>query len=342
MVEQTESRQTAAEIKKQINEATSADKAKIAIKESGMPITGMLAAEINASGPVTDGKSKAESKPDPAKAAEESVDEKSARLKEWGKKKGVNWTEGLPQAEEDSILSALHKSDQAFHAKRQEDRAKEVTYPPQGNVTPPPNYPMPQQPQQPSNSNGYAPPPPPNRQAIENIARNYNMLPEDAERFLMFSNDLFEARMTQERSRQNAEMAEKWGPIERDTRRNTIFRELSSDPALRDPEIKEEFDKVLEGMRSADPQSFERDPSMYTKALDRSVNNVARRNLGGRKLEEGVPPTALPVNPPPQLGNGSGGGSLENETGVDPVEFRKLSLEDKKAVMEKMGLIKGY
>jgi hypothetical protein len=322
MSEKTEKRQTAAEIKREIQEASKSDKtekAKTAIKESGMPLNGMLANEINATPSTPDTTSKAESKPDPEKAAEKKTD-KAVDLQEWAKKKGIDWTT------EETVLSALHKSDQAFHAKRQVEKAKEQE---RGYAPPAPSYQPPPT---------YAPSPQPNQKVIENIARSYNMLPEDVVRLMEFNRDFFETAMRAERERQKQEWEQKWGPIELETKKNSVFRELSSDPVFRNSDVQVEYHKVLDELQNADPQSFERDPSMYKRAFDMALSNIARRNLEGRKLQEGVPPNALPVNPPPPLGEGSGGGSEENESGIDPTQFAKLSLEEKRRMLEKSGL----
>lgn len=320
----TEVRLTSAEIKKQI------EAAKTEIKDSGMPLNGMLANEINASASTPENKPIAESKPEPIQAAEQKPTG-SVDLKEWAKKKGIDWTT------EDSVLSALRKSDEAFHKRQQEKKSRE-------SQPPAPNY-APQQPayQQPYGyQQAYVPQPPNSRQIVENVARQYNMLPEDVERLAAFNRDFFETAMASERQRQAKEME----AIRVENQKNSVFRELSSDPAFRNPEVAVEFHNVLDVMQEQEPESFERDPSAYKRAYDKAMANIGRRYLEGRPLQEGVPPTATPVNlptkPPRQLGTGSGGGSLENENGIDPKEFAKLPLEEKAKFLAKMGLKPAY
>ena len=323
--QQTEKRSTSAEIKKQIEDATKA------AKEGQLPLTGQVAAEINASASTPAIDAKPESKPDhpqkDASAAEGAAATESADLKEWAKKKGIDWTT------EDSIIAALRKSDQAFHAKRQAEKAREGATPPSYAPPPPAYQPPPQYPQPPAQI-----PPVPNRATLENIARQYNMTVDDAERLVTFNRDFFEAVMRSERAQWQAKVAE----IERENLKNSVFRELSSDPVFRRPDVAMEFHTVLDQMQETDPRSFEQDPSAYRRAFDRALQNIARRNLEGRPLQEGVPPNARtmspPTTPPRPLGRGSGGSMYESESGIDPAQFAKLPLEEKRKVLEGMGL----
>jgi hypothetical protein len=248
----------------------------------------------------------------------------NADLKDWAKKKGIDWTS------DDSILAALKKSDQEFHKRQAERKAAEQKNPGfvQPAYTPPP--PIPQ---------GYQNQTLAQRQLLENVARQYNMPVEDAERLMAFNRDFFEAMSRPERERQEREIE----LIKRENQKNSVFRELASDPVLKKPEVALEFNKVIAAMQVEDPQSFEQDPNVYTRALDKTLLIIARRNLQGQPLEEGVPPVArLPTNPPPQRGGNSGGGASENEAGIDPVAFARMSLDDKKKVLEKAGLRAAY
>jgi len=311
-----EGKLTSADIKKQIEEA------KEAMKNSGKPLTGQFANEINASESTPEKLPKAEVKPEPEKAAKSVEVAKTTEvdLKEWAKKKGIDWTT------EDTVLSALRKSDEQFHRKRQEEKSREQAQPP-FVATPPPAYPT------------YQPPPVNSRQFLENVARDYNMTVEDAERLMKFNHDFYQAVSKQDRERQQKEME----AIRRENQKNSVFRELSSDPVFRDPRVGQEFSLVLEEMQKSDPQSFEQDPNAYKRAYDRTLINIARRDLEGQPLQEG---TSLipkpPTNPPRPLGQGSGGGALENEGAIDPREFAKLSLEDKRRMLDRAGLRPAY
>lgn len=334
MSEQTPNEKvTSADLKKQIEEATKTEKAKKSAKESSLPLTGMIAAEINASEPSTTVVTpKAESKPDPVTPAAETATapKESGDFKEWAKKKGIDWTT------DDSVLSALHKSDQEFHRKQAERKAQEKQVQQQPPYTPP----------------SYAPPAPnygyqpayqiPQRQLVENIARQYNMTPEDVERLAAFNRDFFETAMKTERERQAQDM----DSIRVENQKNSVFRELSSDPVFRKPEVAIEYHRVLEEMQDQDPHSFEKDPNAYRRAFDRTLQNIARRNLEGRPLQEGNPLNALPMTPPltppRSLGQGSGGGAYENENGIDAAQFGKLSVDEKRKVLERAGLIANY
>lgn len=329
---------TSADIKKQIEEATKTEKAKTDIKDSGMPITGQLANEINATASTPEAKPITESKPQEVTppAEQKPTNSNQVDFKEWARKKGIDWTTDT------SILEALHKSDQEFHRKRAEERAKEVAQPPYN----PPAYQPPQYVQPAGYPPAYAPQPAYQpqmpRNVVENVARAYNMTVEDTERLAAFNRDFFEAAMQQERARQAREME----ALKKENQKNSVFRELSSDPVFRQPEVAIEFHNVLDQMQTRDPNSFEQDPGTYKKAYDQALVNIARRNLEGKSLQEGIPPVARmmtpPSIPPRPLGTGSAGGASELENEIDPTQFAKLSLEEKRRVLEKAGLRPAY
>lgn len=314
-----EGKVTAADIKRQISEA------KKQIEESGMPITGQLANEINASQESTPNviEPKQDVKPEPAKAAEkvESLTSEELGALDWAKKKGVAWTT------DPKVLLALHKSDQDFHKWRADNKGAEIprpqVYQPAYNPPPP----------------AYVPPPVQNRQMLENLARDYNMPAEDVERLLKFNKDFYEAASRQDRERQAAEFE----TIKKEQQKQSVLRELSSDSILKNPAVVAEFQRLVQERQSIDPTSFERDPNEYLNARDKALNTIARRNLEGQPLQEGIPPTArMPSTPPRQIGQGNGGGSLEDERGIDPNQFSKLSLAEKSALLSKMGLKTAY
>lgn len=318
-----EQQQTAADIKRQIEVKTED------LKNSGLPITGQVANEINATESRT---ASTDVKPQPETAAKgvevpESADK--AALQDWAKKKGIDWTT------EDSVLSALRKSDQAFHEKRNKERTNEPANQPgytAPSYTPPPSY---QPGYQPNYQQTYQPPVN-NRSMLENLGRQYNMAPEDVERMLALNKDFFEVAMRSERERFSQELE----GFKRENKKNTVFRELSSDPIFRKPEVAVEFHRVLEEMQSQDPQSFENNPDAYVKAYDKTLINMARKNLQGQPLEEGVPPVARPpLTPPRNYGKGSGGGSMENENQIDMAAYLKAPSSEKKKILEKMGLV---
>ena len=340
MNEKTTEGLTSADIKKQIMEATRESKAKTQAKESGIPLTGMVASEINATDPIPEIEPKTESKSEPIKATEKDTAQ-SVDYKEWAKKKGIDWTT------EESILKALHMSDVKFHERQAERKAKEAIEKGQSNW--PPGYQAPIPPQYPPNQpvfNGYQQPtyvPSNQRQIIEDLARQNNMTPEDFERVAKVSREVYEASAIADRQRWQSELEE----IKRKEEKNSVFRELSSDPVFRRPDVAVEFHNILDQMQSADPQSFEKDPTQYKQAFDKAVNNLGRRYLEGRPLQEGVPLQANgvqvpPMTPPKPYGQGSGGGYNENENAINPEEFAKMSLKDKKALFERMGLRTQY
>lgn len=328
MSKKTEQRQTSADIKEQIKEAS--QKMKEGVKDGSLPLTAGVIAEINASESTPEEVSKTESKPDPETQAAEPApghENGSVDLKEWAKKRGIDWTT------EESVLSALRKSDQEFHKRQAEKKAKEETgVRPQTQYIPPPVNPYTQPTYgQPSNP----------RQIIEELARQNNMTPEDFERVAKVSREVYEAAAQSDRAKWQSEME----GIRVENQKNSVFRELSSDPVFRNPVVAVEFHNVLDQMQASDPNSFEKDPTQYKRAFDRALSNIGRRDLEGKQLVEGVPPRngmTPPLTPPRQFGQGSGGGYQESESAIDPKEFAKMSLEDKTKTLEKMGLRSTY
>ena len=318
-----EQTQTAADIKKQIQ------KAQEELKNSALPVTGMLANEVNANTITAEAEVKPEPQPAAAKRVEDpkpSESKDQLDVKEWAKKKGIDWTT------DESILKALHRSDQAFHEKRQRERQMEPANQP-GYI--PPAYTPPAPPVNYQPAPAYAQPPQNNRAMIENIARTYNMTADDAEKLLPMMKDFYEAANAVERKR----IEEKMATLERENQKNSVFRELASDPAFRNPEVAMEYHKTLEEMQASDPRSFEEDPRQYVKVFDRALANIARRKLMGQPLQEAVPPIAkLPTNPPRQRGEASGGGALENENSMSSQQFARLSLKEQRDYLTALGL----
>ncbi len=316
-----EVRLTSADILKQI------EAAKKELKESGLPITGQIANEINASESTPKEPTKEEVKPEHSQGAAKRVEaptNEELDFKVWAKKKGIDWTT------DDTVLKALHMSDQQFHEKRAKEKVQENGQP--RYVPPPPPAYNPQPTYQPMND----------RIMNENLARQYNIPPEDMGRLLPLLKDFHQAASQADR----VAFQEKMAKIERENQKNSVFRELSSDPVFRNPKVAIEFHSVLEAMQASDPESFELDPNAYKRAYDRALANIGRRDLEGQPLAEGVPPSARmmqpPTTPPRPLGQGSGGGALENENGIDAATFAKAPLEEKKRILEKAGLRPAY
>lgn len=343
MSEITEKRKSSAELKKEIEAAQKSERetrVKTDLKESGLPLVAGVAADINASNSTPEPKPATESRTEPAQSPAHPASEKeaaqSAALKDWAKKKGINWDTS------DSVLMELRKKEQEFHAKRQADKERERQQQPQYPPYPPyagANLYPPQAPY--ASTPQPMAPAVPSEEVLQNIARNYNITPEDAKRLISFNRDFFEVAIRNERQQWQQRMND----MERENQRNAVFRELSADPVFRRMDVAMEFHTVLDDMQSADPTSFEQDPNAYRRAYDRALVNIARRNLEGQPLQEGVPPQArsnessLPTNPPRPLGQGSGGGQYQNENSIDPKEFAKLPLEEKRKYLDGMGLV---
>lgn len=322
MSTKTEKRKTSAELKADIEAKTQEMKEKV--KDGSLPLTPGVVAEINASESTPEPTLKTESKPQEATPPAEPVtghEGGSVDYKEWAKKKGIDWTT------DSNVLAALHKSDQEFHKRRAEEKSKEAAQPP---PQPPPyvppayNYPP-----------TYASPP---NSLAEGIARQYNMTVEDVQRLAAFNKDFFEVAMRQERERQNKELEE----FKIENQKNSVFRELSSDPVFRNPAVAIEFHNVLDQMQASDPVSFEKDPLQYRRAYDKALSNIGRRNLEGKPIIENGSQVNIPSTPPKPLGQGSGGGYQEGESAIDMKSWNNLSSEEKKKWFQERGLVSGY
>lgn len=331
----TEKRKTSAEIKKEIEAAQTAvreSNKKADLMKSGLPITA-IADQINANS--TTEAPKTESKSQPAQAPAEPATEKatvqkteSVELQEWKKKKGINWD--TP----DSVALELRKLDQEFHRKRAEEVKREsVERPPVAPAWTPNQYyqPAPQAPSYPA----YVQPVQNQRQIVENLARQYGVLPDEFEKITAIQRDLTAAMMEQERRRHAQELED----MKRENIKNSEFRELSADPVFRRPEVAKEFHDVIENLQASDPSSFSQDPYVYRKAFDRALTNIARRNLEGSVQYQEPSVFQLPNTPPRPLGQGAGGGRDANENGITQAEYDRLSVDEKRAVLSRMGLV---
>lgn len=355
MTEKTEKRTTSAEIKKQIAEATKAQRdqeTKQELKDSGLPLAA-VADRVNGLSTTTEEKPKTESKPEPTAVRPESAAEKeaaqqksdeSAALQEWKKKKGITWD--AP----DSVLADMRRKDQEYHAKRQKDLELER----QRNPYATPTYPYPQPPVPPVPNYGYQPnglqPPtgyPPYspsvnpRQVVESLARDFNLPADDVERLARFNHAQFQAMIAEQQRQWQQKMTE----FERENQKNAVFRDLSSDPTFRRLDVAREYHNVLDQLQESDPESFEQDPTVYRRAYDRALANIGRRYLEGNWSSESVQNQngfTPPTNPPKPIGNGSAGGFYENENAIDAKAFADLPLEEKKKVLDRMGLRSTY
>jgi hypothetical protein len=268
---------------------------------------------------------------EPEKAQSEGVktEPESVDLKDWAKKKWPQLKD-VKFDSETSVLEALRKSEIEFHRKRQEKLKEQAqNAPPVAPVAPQPYQPPYYQPQ------AYQPPPvPQNQQMLENIGRQYNMAPEDVERLLKFNRDQFEIMQRN----YDQQIQQKFKAIQQETQKNTVFQELSSDPAFRNPEVLNEWHRTVEEMQDRDPQSFE-DPSSYRRAYDETLKNIGRRYLQG--VNKGASKSDIfspPSNPPRPTGL-SGEGALENENELSMAQFEKLDPDEQRKVLVRMGRV---
>lgn len=245
---------------------------------------------------------------------------------EWARKKGLT--------SEEAIARSLRAMEDEFHRrnqgkwKSQNDQAP-VQNGQNGQYGPPPTQRPNYQPQQPVYQNPPFVAPP--RQVLENIGRQYNMDPNDVERLMAFNNDFVEAKLQAERK----QWGEKFTFIEKENKRNSEIMELMQDPFFRTPEVQMEINRVFE----EDPEAYDRESDPNKWAYKEAALRLARRNLQGEfsHAVDSSKSNMFPTNPPKQVGQGGG---VSNESGyISTKEFAALPPEEKRKVLNDMGLI---
>lgn len=249
---------------------------------------------------------------------------------EWLGKKGF-------KSMEDMAVS-LRELEREYHRKAQESRTQT---PP---ATPPMAPPIPGSPvYAPPAPVGYPQnwyPPAPVAPNAEELAKKYNMTPEDFERVAALANDMAEAKLDRRLSAILPTLSNKVQNIERETEKQRDMVNLMADPLFKHPQVQFEMHRVLE----ENPSIFEKAPLPYRVAYKEALERIARSNLGGSSQTIPAPtPGRTPGSRPPQTagGNGNGGGGAPNDTPteVTPEAFAKFSLQEKASYLRSVGAL---
>lgn len=249
---------------------------------------------------------------------------------EWLGKKGF-------KSMEDMAVS-LRELEREYHRKAQETRtptppAPPVMAPPIPGVT---GYPPSAPPVYPGA--WYPPAPPPPAPNAEELAKRYNMTPEDFERVASLANDMAEAKLDRRLSAIMPGLTSKVQNIERETEKQRDLVNLMADPVFKNPQVQFEMHRVIE----ENPSIFEKSTLPYRTAFNEALTRVARATLGGTGTPApATTPGRTPGARPPQTagGNGNGGGGAPSETPseVTADAFARMSLKEKAEYLRAVG-----
>lgn len=249
----------------------------------------------------------------PAKA-----DKSADDVREWAKKKGIR--------DEESALRSLRELERKMHKMNYEAKVKDEA--PRPSYQPAPQW----------NQPAYQPAPAPvypyqmdREKIIEMEAKRYNMAPEDFERVLNLTNDLYAVKERQLKAHYDSQLQE----IGRETRRNSELRELMQDPLFTNPKVQFEMHKVLED----NPQAFTHEPTPYLYAFNEAQRRLARQYLqdGGSVTED---KGSLPSEPPKEGSRGSSPVESFNKENRIMESFSKAKTADEqREILSRIGAV---
>lgn len=212
---------------------------------------------------------------------------------------------------------------------------RELTRSRQGNGA---NAPQPAQPEP-----SYAPPPrysPPPAPNIEELAKRYNLDPDDFNKVAPLAADIAATQVAQRMAPMETEL----NRLRRDVARSHELQGLKEDPAFADPRVQFEMHQILQ----ANPSILQIEPAPYRHAFNEAMRNIGRRILEG-SLESGtqVPPVSgtpgIPLTPPRTAG-GSGSGStgtgaIQPSRKLSQEAFNRLPAAEQRKILSGMGLV---
>lgn len=259
----------------------------------------------NGAGQAEDGKSSAPGK---------QPDKREIDVREWARNKGIK--------DEESALRSLRSLEQELHRRNFESKKEDV---PRGT----PAYPLPPNVSVPQTPPQY--PPYIDRQKIlEAEAARYGVQPQDLDKVIQITNDIFQIRERQMKQEYDAKISE----ITRETRRNSELNELMRDPLFTNQEIQFEMHQVLQ----ENPRAYDLEPLPYVYAFGEAQKRVARRYL--QKPQE--PEKTYPNNPP------KSGSTVPNKADFfgsgEPTldKFRDSKIDEQRKILDALGVRKTY
>lgn len=191
----------------------------------------------------------------------------------------------------------------------------------------------------------YTPPTPayrPPASMIDEMAKQYNMDPEDLQRVAPLATDIASNMV-----RQHVEpLVAKITNLNKQVARKAEIDGLESDPAFHNSDVQVEMYKILE----ADPSIFQSEPAPYKYAFDEALSTIGRRILTGKSstTPNGTAPaattgTGLPATPPTTArgkGHGpSGKPTMSAPAQINQATFASLPLAEKEKILRSMGAV---
>jgi hypothetical protein len=331
--------ETAAQFKERIEETRRELERQKALTPEPVPAstpapaaTAQAPAQVSAQGNVA----QAEGQP-PAKATSGVIPE----VDEWWAKKGFKTPEDIANSYRELERELTRKNQELRNMPQGQPPAPQPMAPPQGY--PPYVYPVPPQQWVPPVPPPYAPPvyAPPPVQAVEQLAEQYGLAPEDFKKVYAVANDLSKVNVQAELNRIMPGVVNQMRQINQDVTRQREMVDLMSEPTWKNPQVQFEMHKVL----NEDPTVIQRQALPYRYAHDEALKRIARVNLGGSTGFQ--TPTSAPASSgsrPPATAGGNGKGSEAAPAGagtgeISPEQFAALPLKEKREFLQTLGAI---
>lgn len=232
---------------------------------------------------------------------------------DWMKKKGFKSVEDMARS--------LRELERELTRSRQE-KHKEAPVPPPVYQYPP-QYPM-----QPAPSE-------------EDIARRYNLDPDDLRRVGPLIADMTDAKVERKIASTVMPLHTEVKALQRELARERDFQTVREDPLFKNPRVQHEMHQILE----QNPSILEIEPAPWRYAFNEALRSLGRRIVEGSIEPEDTPAVSgtapYPTTPPKTAGGGgqvvAGGPGIAPPNPLDPQKFSRMPAEDMKKVLEQMG-----
>lgn len=234
--------------------------------------------------------------------------------KKWIEKKGFKSTEDM--------VRSMRELERELHRRGQGQGATPLPAIPGPSNTPRPYYP---------------PQPPPN-ESVEQLAKRYNLDPEDFQKVAPLAADIASAQVGQRIAPLMAEL----NRLNREVARNAELQSLKEDPAFENPRVQFEMHRILE----SNPSIIQNEPAPWRYAFNEALRTMGRRILDGSiepitesKPVSGSVPYAMT---PPRTAGGGSAPTASQGIGIKPPErmsaeaFKRLPAAEQRKVLEKL------
>lgn len=237
--------------------------------------------------------------------------------KKWIEKKGFKSTEDM--------VRSMRELERELHRRSGGNAA---TPPPPAMPEPAPSRP------------GYYPPAQPSV-SEEELAKRYNLDPDDLRRVGPLAADIASTITAQRLGPLQAELSR----LNREIARNAEVQGLKEDPAFADPRVQFEMHKILE----SNPSALQNEPAPMRWAFNEALRTMGRRILEGsiEPITEPKPVSGSPRLPttPPRTAGGGGAPTASHAGGIQPPErisaeaFKRLPAAEQRKMLEKLNAV---